>query len=213
MRIRVSLLSPIAADLSLTEGQAGQAIDISGISAVLTSLSISTLIGSTDRKLVLLGFTLLLAMSGAIVALAPNYPVLMGGRALLRVVIGGFWSMSVAVVMRLVPTEAVPKGLAILNGGIAIATVIAAPLGSFMGGLIGWRGAFVCVVPIAIISVIWQARSLPLMPASPRQNGGNSMVTLLRRPPVFVGMSANLVIFTGQFALFTYLRPFIEQVT
>ena len=35
----VSLLTPIAADLHITEGQAGQAIAVSGIFAVLASLS------------------------------------------------------------------------------------------------------------------------------------------------------------------------------
>ena len=38
----VSLLTPIAADLHISEGQAGQAISISGAFAVLTSLFIST---------------------------------------------------------------------------------------------------------------------------------------------------------------------------
>ena len=48
----VSLLTPIASDLHMTEGQAGQAISISGIFAVLTSLSISGLtseMGSANR--------------------------------------------------------------------------------------------------------------------------------------------------------------------
>jgi len=38
----VSLLTPIAADLHVTEGMAGQGIAISGAFAVLTSLSISS---------------------------------------------------------------------------------------------------------------------------------------------------------------------------
>jgi DHA1 family purine ribonucleoside efflux pump-like MFS transporter len=80
------------------------------------------------------------------------------GRALLGIAIGGFWSISAATIMRLVPPQSVPRGLAVINGGNAIATTIAAPLGSFMGGLIGWRGAFFCVVPLASAAVIWQYR-------------------------------------------------------
>ena len=81
-------------------------------------------------------------VSGLVVALAPNYLVLMVGRALIGIVIGGFWSMSAATVMRLVPANQVPRALAVLNGGNALATTIAAPLGSFLGQYIGWRGAF-----------------------------------------------------------------------
>ena len=39
----VSLLSPIATDLGVTEGRAGQAISISGLFAVITSLTIARL--------------------------------------------------------------------------------------------------------------------------------------------------------------------------
>ena len=44
---------------------------------------------------------MLLIVSGPIVTFAPNYTVLMVGRALLGIAIGGFWSMSTAIVMRL----------------------------------------------------------------------------------------------------------------
>ena len=54
----------------------------------------------------------------------------MAGRALVGVVIGGFWSMSAATVMRLVPDSEVPRALGLLNGGNALATTIAAPLGA-----------------------------------------------------------------------------------
>jgi predicted MFS family arabinose efflux permease len=87
----VSLLTPIAADLHLTEGQAGQAISVSGIFAVLTSLLVSAATGRLDRRTVLLSFTLVMIASGTIVAFAPNFLVLMIGRALLGVAIGGFW--------------------------------------------------------------------------------------------------------------------------
>jgi predicted MFS family arabinose efflux permease len=208
----ISLLSPIAQTLNLTEGQAGQAISISGIFAVLTSLSVSTVMGGLDRRHVLLGLTALLIVSGMLVSFAPSYFILMIGRTLVGVAVGGFWSMSAATVMRLVPAESVPKGLAILNGGATVATTVAAPLGSLMGGLVGWRGAFFCVVPIAVIAVLWQAFALPSLPAVPSGKRGG-MVALLRRPTVLIGLLAVALFFMGQFALYTYLRPFLEQVT
>jgi predicted MFS family arabinose efflux permease len=45
--------------------------------------------------------------------------------------------------------------MAVVNGGNALATVIAAPLGSFLGSLIGWQGAFLCVIPVAVVACIW----------------------------------------------------------
>lgn len=208
----VSLLTPMADTLSITEGQAGQAVSVSGLFAVLTSLSISALTAGIDRKKVVLGLTGVMMVSGLVVALAPDYLVLMVGRALIGVVIGGFWSMSAAIVMRLVSEVAMPKALAILNGGNALAATVAAPMGSFLGGLIGWRGAFFCIVPIAAIVLIWQWRSLPALPARSRSGGGN-VFRLLMIPRFLAGLVAMMLLFMGQFSLFTYVRPFLETVT
>lgn len=208
----VSLLTPISSTLNVTEGQAGQAIAISGVFAVLASLFISTIAGHLDRKVLLLALTGVMAVSGTIVALAPNYMIFMIGRALIGVVIGGFWSMSAATAMRLVPEHHVPRALAIFNGGNALATVVAPPLGAFLGSVIGWRGAFFCVVPVAVIVFIWQMISMPSMKAARRPGSGN-VLKLLKRPLVALGMASVGLFFMGQFALFTYIRPFLETVT
>lgn len=208
----VSLLTPIAADLHVTEGGAGQAIAVSGIFAVLASLGISSATRGIDRRIVLLALTLLMMVSGVMVALAPNAGVFMAGRALVGIVIGGLWSMSAATVMRLVPERDVPRALGVLNGGNALATVVAAPLGSFLGQYIGWRGAFFAVVPLAALTLAWLFASLPAMP-SERGTRGGTIFRVLRRRQVPLGMAAVALFFLGQFALFTYLRPFLETVT
>ena len=209
----VSLLTPIATDLRVTEGMAGQGIAISGAFAVLASLSISALAGGMNRKTLLLGLTALMAASGTVVALAPNYLVYMVGRALIGVVIGGFWSMSAATAMRLVPASQVPRALAIFNGGNALATVIAAPLGSYLGSIMGWRGAFFCLVPVAAIALVWQWVSLPAMNSRKRAPGSGNVFKVLGSRSVALGMAACGTFFMGQFALFTYVRPFLETVT
>ncbi|MEJ3662857.1 MFS transporter [Pseudomonas fragi] len=209
----VSLLTPMAVDLQVSEGMAGQGIAISGAFAVLTSLSISWLARTLDRKLLLLALAGLMAVSGLIVGLAPDYQTYMVGRALIGVVIGGFWAMSAATAMRLVPAPQVPKALAIFNGGNALATVVAAPLGSYLGSIIGWRGAFFCVVPVAAIAFVWMLISLPAMPAEPRKPGAGNVFKLFMNRSVALGMVGCGAFFMGQFALFTYLRPFLETVT
>lgn len=209
----VSLLTPIASDLQISEGLVGYGIAISGAFAVLTSLTISTLAGSLDRKTLMLLLTGLMCVSGLVVGLAPNYVVYMIGRSLIGVVIGGFWSMSAAMAMRLVPAHSVPRALAIFNGGNALATVVAAPLGSYLAGAIGWRGAFFCLIPVAVIAWVWQWISLPSIKAEPRKAGSGNVLRLLKSPLVTFGMLSAGIFFMGQFVLFTYLRPFLETVT
>jgi predicted MFS family arabinose efflux permease len=208
----VSLLTPLARDLNLSEGAAGQAVSISGLFAVISSLSISTLTRRVDRKTVLLVLTGLMCLSGLFVTFAPTFLVLMIGRALLGIVIGGFWSMSAAIVMRLVPDKDTPRALALLNGGNALATTVAAPLGSFLGQFIGWRGAFFVVVPLAALTFAWQWAALPSLPFnSPNKTVGPFGV--LKLPHAVAGMISIALLFIGQFSLFTYIRPFLEGVT
>ncbi|OCA55374.1 MFS transporter [Photorhabdus namnaonensis] len=208
----VSLLSPIAQDLQMSQGQVGQAISVSGFFAVPTSLLNTPLTGKFDRKKVLLSFTLLLTISGVIVTLAANNVEFMVGRALLGIAIGGFWSMATATVMRLLPPDSVAKGLALINGGNALAATIAAPLGSFWGQYIGWRGAFFMVIPLAILAFAWQWRGIPVMEASKKNEVVNPF-RLLKRAQVALGMAGIMLLFMGQFAVFTYLRPFLETIT
>lgn len=101
----VSLLTSIA--------HAGQGIAISGALAVLTSLTIPTVAGKMNRKYLLLDMTILAALSGLVFALASSYLVYMAGRAMIGIAIGGFWSMSAAVAIRLVPRHQVARALAI----------------------------------------------------------------------------------------------------
>jgi predicted MFS family arabinose efflux permease len=208
----ISLLTPIATALHITEGGAGQAIAVSGLFALVTSLAISSATRGIDRRVVLLSLTGLMFASGLMVALAPNVWVFMAGRAIVGVVIGGFWSMSAATVLRLVAEAEVPRALALLNGGNALATTVAAPVGSFLGQYVGWRGAFFTVVPLAALTFVWLFASLPSMP-SKRGGGGVSVFGVLRQRNVPLGMLAVTLLFLGQFALFTYLRPFLETVT
>ncbi|MBO1504807.1 MFS transporter [Serratia proteamaculans] len=209
----VSLLTPIARDLGVTEGLAGQGIAISGGLALLTSLTMSSVVGNLNRKVLLLGMTVLMAMSGMIISLSSSYLVYMVGRALIGIAIGGFWSMSAATAIRLVPQRLVPRALAIFNGGNALATVVAAPLGSYLGATIGWRGAFFCLLPVAIVAFIWQWFSLPSMEADKGRQSRGSIFRLFSYPGVSTGLLACGLFFMGQFALFTYLRPFLETVT
>jgi predicted MFS family arabinose efflux permease len=208
----VSLLTPVATDLHISEGQAGQAISVSGLFALITSLCIAALARRCDRRLLLAALTGLMIVSASITACATSYPLFMLGRAFIGVAIGGFWSLSAAIAMRLVPDEQVPKALAIVNGGNALATVIAAPLGSLLGAMLGWRIAFFCVVPLAAIALVWILFSFPALPGNPGPQG-RSKVSLLKRPAVALGMLAVSLFFMGQFSLFTYLRPFLETVT
>jgi predicted MFS family arabinose efflux permease len=208
----VSLLTPMAEGLRATEGQTGQAISISGLFAVVASLLITTAAGKLNRKWVLIAMTALMLLSLVLVAAAQNFAVLMIGRALLGICIGGFWALATAVIMRLVPESHVPKALALMYGGQAIAAAFAAPIGSYFGGMFGWRAVFWALTPIVAINLVWLMIALPSLPARQRQDF-RAMFDLLKRPYFLRGLLASMLSWGSAFTMFTYLRPFLERVT
>ena len=206
-----SLLTPMAADLGVSEALAGQAVTVTAVVALFAGLLVPRLTRSIDRRLVLLSFTGLMILSNALVALSSSMGVLLVMRVLLGVALGGFWSMAAAVAMRLVPPQRVPRALSIIFSGIAVGTVVSVPLGSYLGGLLGWRSAFWAATAVGGLTFAFQWFTLPRM--APRKAAlPESVAGLLRRPGVAVGMLGCVLAHTGQYALFTYIRPTLESL-
>lgn len=207
-----SLLTPLAEGLEISKGAAGQAVTATALVALLSSLFITLAIRGIDRRWVLIGLSVMLIASNLIVATAPGLALLLGGRVLMGVALGGFWSLSTATVMRLVPAEAIPRALSIIFLGVSAATVIAVPVGSYLGALIGWRGVFLAAAGLGLLALVTQMLTLPALPA--QENAGpGALFAVLRRPGIALGTLAALLVFGGHFTFFTYIRPFLENVT
>lgn len=208
----VSLLTPMAKDLGISEGTAGQAISITAAVAMLSSLLISSVTKTLDRRRVLLILCVLQITSNLFVFFAPNFYILLIGRVSLGIGLGGFWGMLAATAMRLVPEKEVPKALSIIYIAVSLATVIAAPMGSFLGNLFGWRNVFLIAAVLGAIALILQATTLPKMPVD-KVTPLKTVFKVLQLPSVKSGMLATLFSFMAYATLFTYLRPFLEQIT
>ena len=202
----VSLLTPMAQDLGISEGVAGQSVTTTAFVAMFASLFITSIIRSTDRRYVVILFSVLLTVSCLLVSFANSFSLLLVGRACLGLALGGFWAMSASLTMRLVPMRVVPKALSVIFGAVSIALVIAAPLGSFLGGIIGWRNVFNAAAVMGVVCTIWVLKALPSLPGE-STSAQQNMFGLLKRPGVMAGMCAIFMAFAGQFAFFTYIRP------
>lgn len=205
-----SLLTPMAAELKVSEAVAGQAVTVTAIAALFSGLLLPGLTRSIDRRVVLLGFSALMIVSNLLVAFSSSIVVLLVMRTLLGVALGGFWAMTAAVAMRLVPVALVPRALSIIFSGIAVGTVVSVPLGSYLGGMFGWRSAFYASAGIGVVTLAFQWLTLPsLMPQ--RTVKTITVLQVLLRPGIAVGMLGCVLAHMGHYALFTYIRPFLES--
>ena len=208
--IPVSLLTPIAQGLSISEGMTGQTVTSVGALAMLTSLLLAPLTRHTDRRRILLTLSALLIVSNIVVATASGYAMLLIGRGLLGICVGGFWSMASAVTIQLVPAKDIARALSILYSGVSVATIISLPLASLLEELCGWRNVFLLSTIPGLISFLWQFLTLPPIPPRPG-NDFHGMISLLRVRWVLAGIAATIFAYGGYHSLFTYLRPYLEH--
>ena len=207
-----SLLTAMSVDLGVSDGAAGQAVTATAVVAAAAALTIPVLTRNIDRKRVILALTLLLVVSNLLAATASNLVVLIASRALLGIGLGGFWSMAAALALRLVPEQLFARAMSVILTGVSVATVCAAPIGAYMGELWGWRSAFAAAGILSVMTLAAQCLAIPALP--PKDNPSlKILVELLRRTDVRVALLAVLLVISGHFAGFTYIRPFMEQVT
>lgn len=165
-----------------------------------------------NRRTVLLSLSVLLALSSLMVAFAPDFKLILLGRVVLGISLGGFWSMATAIAIRLVPDADLPKALSLIFGGSSFASVLAAPMGSYLGNIIGWRNVFLIAAAVGALAFVWQWIALPsLEPKGTTRL--RTTIDVLKSPEFGVGLLAIMFVFCGRFASFTYLRPFLEQTT
>ncbi len=206
------LLTPMARDLGISEGTAGQVVTATASVGAVTAMLSNVLIGRLNRKVVLVGLSALAIASNILAAVATDFWLLLLGRAGLGIALSAFWALSVAVVARLVGTNATGRGMAIVTLGVSLATIAAPSMGALISDWLGWRSAMAMTAGLAALAMLLQWISLPTLPAS-TSNSLVDVLRLTRRRGIQLGMLAILLLMTGHFAGSVYVRPFLEQVT
>ncbi len=208
----VGLLTSLGAGLHVSAGTAGLAVTLPGLFAAASAPLLPVAVRRADRRTVLCALLLLLAATNLLSALAPHIAVLLLARALVGVCIGGVWAIAAGLGTRLMPPDRAGRATALIFSGIAVASVLGVPAGTFLGSLAGWRWAFAALAGLALAVAAALTLALPpLPPERPVRLG--TFPTLLRTPGVSRGLLAIALLVTGHFTAYTYVRPILDRVT
>lgn len=205
----MAVLTPMAADLGVTEGAAGQAVTLTAIFAGIAAPTVALIIGRVDRKLINLLLCALVVASNIAVALTSDFLVLLAARTLLGIAIGGFFALAGATVVRLVTMEDMGKGMSIVFMGLSAGLVVAPATSTLIGEAFGWRAAFVAAAGAGLLALLLQAICLPSVPST-SATSLSSLFGLLKRRHVRVGLVVGLLFFGGEVCGFTFMRPYLE---
>ncbi|MEU6184792.1 MFS transporter [Nocardia sp. NPDC047038] len=208
----VGLLTPIGSALRVSEGRAGLALTVTGLVAALAAPLVTATLRRVERKVVLCGLLALLALGNLGAAAAPTFGVLIGARVLVGVGMGGVWAIAASLAARLVPARSVAAATSLVFSGVAVASVLGIPAGTFLGALAGWRIAFVAAACLAVLVLAALAVLLPRLPAT-ETLALRGVLRLSRQPGLRIALLVVAFLVTGHFTAYTYVRPALEGAT
>ncbi|MFC4111415.1 MFS transporter [Nonomuraea zeae] len=214
----VGLLTSIASDLGVSDGTAGLMMTAPGLVAAVAAPVLAITTRRLDRRATLLGLMALLAVANLAGAFAPNHPVMLAARLLTGVSIGGFWAFAAGLGVRLVPERSVGRATSIILAGVSVASVLGVPAATLVSSFAGWRTAFAAMGVLALALLALLAVTLPPLPGDGAAPGSESAPARGERPawlsgPLTVILVLTVLVVAGHFAAYTYVRPFLEQVS
>ncbi|MEV6204794.1 MFS transporter [Streptomyces sp. NPDC051771] len=208
----VGLLRLVAGDLGVSVDTAGAlvtayALGICAGGPLLTALTIRI------RRRTLAWASLAGYVAGNLLAaLAQDFGTLLAARAVTGALQGLFLGAAFTVAAALVPPERTGRAISAVFGGIAVSTALGVPLGTLAAQHLGWRAAFTAIVVLGALALLTTAVCLP--PVDGSGTGGLwSQSRHALAPRVLAVLGVGLLLMGGQFAAFTYITPFLEDVT
>lgn len=204
----VGLISPMAADLGVSEGRVGLLMTVyAGIVALIT-IPLMELTRSLDRKPVFMA-TLIFLLAGIVLqATATSYSMLVAGRVCAALTHGLFWSLVNPMASRLAPPGMTARAVGVVSLGSTMALVMGSPLTTLIGNAIGWRNATWVLGIFVAVAFALLLLYLPSLPAiAPR--GASGEAGQKSALPALVLYLA--LVITGLFCSYTYLGLFLEH--
>ncbi|WP_404684643.1 MFS transporter [Raoultella terrigena] len=208
----VGLLTSIAETLSTTTGSAGLMISLPALLAALFAPFVVIASGGIDRRWILCGLLALLVIANLASALAPNLILMLAARILVDFCMGGIWAIAGGLASRLVPQNATGLATSIIFGGVAAASVLGVPLGAFIGDAVGWRWAFGIMAVFSALVLVFHLAVIPSLPVTGSANI-SQFITQLGNRKIQTGLFLTLLLVTGHFVAFTFVRPLLISVS
>lgn len=211
----VGLLSQLSAGLRVRAGSVGLLVTIYAAVAGLMAVPVTVLTGRLPRRRVVVGSVALLALSQLVMALAPNYPVVLAARVGCAFAHGVFWSVLAPVARRLAAPGRTGRATAIVFTGNSLALVLGTPLATALGQVLGWRAATAVVGAAALASVVALRGTLPPLPADTPGGGLRARITAipaaLRSRSLAAVCAVTVLVVTGHFIPYTYIAVLVRR--
>lgn len=202
------LLPLISDGLAISPSMAGQMVTAYALGSVLAVIPMTIATRGWRRRNVLLLTIAGFLLFNSITALSSHYGVTLVARFFAGVAAGLAWSLLAGYARRMVAPQQQGRALALAMVGTPIALSLGVPLGTWLGGLLGWRTTFGLMSGVSLVLIGWVLVKVPdfaPQPAHQRLSLRKVLTTPGVRPVLAVVISWML----AHNILYTYIAPFV----
>ncbi len=209
----VGALPAIARDLHVSVPVVGTLLAWYALVAAVTTIPLVRWTAHWPRRRALLLSLACLTVSQLISALAPNFVVLAGGRALSAVTHGLILSVIAPIATRLVPASHSGRATTMIYVGISLAVVVGSPATAAISLAWNWRVAVAAVTGLAAVVTVAAWVVLPVMTLSDDQlaSVGRGARHHRNRRLVIVSLLTMIAV-TGHYMSYTFFAVIVRDV-
>src|SRR6516225_5401383 len=208
----MGLLPEVARGVGVTIPQAGHVISAYALGVVIGAPVLAVLAANWPRRALLIALMALFAAGNFASAAAPGYVSLMLLRFIAGLPHGTYFGVAALVAASLAPPNRRASAVGLVMSGLTSATLLGVPIAAWLGQHLGWRAAFVLVGAIGALAAWLVRRHVPDLPA-PRGASAARELGALARPQVWLTLGIASIGFGGMFAVYSYIKPTLMEVT
>lgn len=208
----IGLLPAISADLHISIETAGWLLSGFALTIALTGPFAVLATSAVNKKTLMCLSILMFLISNVISAFAPDFSVLLIARIIPAVLHPVFWSVATVAAAREVTPEQAPRAVAVIMGGLSLATVLGVPITSYVADLAGWRYSFFFAGAVNLLAFVCLAYFIPSMPVKNRTSM-QGQLKALNKGQLWMNLFSTMLMIGGMFASYSYLAEFLDKVT
>jgi DHA1 family inner membrane transport protein len=206
------ILPGVARSLHTSVSLAGQMVTVYALSYALMAPVMAAVAGGWPRKLLLVSALGVFVVGNVISALATDLNTVLVSRAIAGLGAAMFAPTALGVASALAEPARRGRALATVTAGLAGATALGAPIGTFIGGFGSWRATLWFVALLGLVSMIgvWtMLRSVP----QPARIALRERLAPVRDIRVALALLTSLFAFGGFLMVYTYAGLVLHRVT
>ncbi|MBW8484825.1 MFS transporter [Actinomadura parmotrematis] len=204
-------LPAMARSLHVSQAAAGQSATVFAVTYAALSPVLATLLARVPRRALLAGALVVLAAANLGSALAPNLATLLVTRVLAAASAAAFTPNAGAVASALVAPAQRARALAVVIGGLTVATALGVPLGNLAEKALTWRAALGLVAALCAVAAAGVSAALPPLPGAPPVPLRRRLAAL-RNPGVLAILPLTVMGMAAAYGLYVYAVPVLHAL-